>query len=183
MREREIMTPKYIVDAAQQKGFREGTITQAWIPIEFHLDVCPALDEHIAPLGYVDGWGVFHTHGRRTHPVEILDCPYAVGDVLKIQRQRAIESPTVIKKATFTLCYCSITSVEAKTLGEMTEPNALMAGMAFSGVPETDMEANVHKYRVIEWWNARYPEQPWDKDLWCWVLGIEVRSISRVQDY
>lgn len=165
-----VITHQHIANAAQIKGFRDRTITQMWVPIhEYHVDwmvernVSLSDSQSIEKVGTIGWWwGTINDHeGVYIH------CPYAVGDELVPQRE-----PRFKIDGSEQIPYRTITNVEAKTLGEMTEPDALMAGMEFLGVPASDMEAAVHKNRIIEWWNARYPEQPRDANRWCWKLGL-----------
>ena len=61
----------------------------------------------------------------------------------------------------------AITSVEAKTLGEMTLIDAQQIGMS-----STPMRSWSPATDSVRWWNARYPE-PWDAGRFCWVLEVK----------
>lgn len=187
-------THQYIADAAQLKGFREGTISQIWVPFEnqpplgeFPEDrVTIAIGSREFCLSVNNDDGALKevsTTGYRW--VEF--CPYAVGDELAIKKDTSDDmlrsrynSEGEEIGLTALMGYYPITSVEAKTLGEMTIADAVVhmriASKSFA-LPGSG-ETKVHDFpmlfdSVLEWWNTRYPEQPWDSKRWCWVLGIE----------
>ncbi len=136
----------YSADAAQLKGFHGGSISSIWVPIDFSRMSLWWTRNPIKRV-YQPGtghWAVEADCNFRFYEGD-LTCPYAVGDVLEASHTSIIPPWPPDMAAAFPDVHSvpsnqtevwrfTITSVKAKTLGEMTEGDFCTVNPSFKGV-------------------------------------------------
>jgi len=162
---------EYIADATQCKGFRDGTITQVWVPIDFSSMGSWWAHNTIKRV-YQPGtghWAVEAECNFRLYEGG-FNCPYAVGDVLTVGVRPFPDEPGQATRTDF-IVFPVIASVEAKTLDQITFGE--MRDFGTPEPPETDeMHVVTFTNTFYALWNDRYPDQPWDSKRWCWKVAV-----------
>ena len=145
----DMATHKYIADAAQGKGFRDGTISQAWVPIDFSKINDDGwwkgkiVERVFRRIMDIEGMWRIQTTINGTPFEGMMSCPYAVGDVLVISKS-GCEMCEALPDVGHIGMQCPIISVEAKMLGEMTVNVAIW-------------DMGITNCYPVDWWNAAIP--------------------------